>query len=210
MRAALAAIGCAVALSASALSALAQSAADSDDRAACVETDKQGDDLAAVEPCLAAAEQGDVDSQLILARLCMIGSVARATGEQVYVADPAAAMKWCRRAADQGSAKAQVEVGQLYAEGKGVPQDYAEAAKWYRRAADQENIGGQLYLGVLYEYGRGVSKDFVQAYKWYALAAGHPGRRVPNAERNRDYSAGKMSPAQLTQAQELVAAWRPQ
>jgi uncharacterized protein len=41
--------------------------------------------------------------------------------------DDAEAVKWYRRAADQGLAGAQSGLGSLYNEGKGVPQDYAEA-----------------------------------------------------------------------------------
>ncbi len=34
--------------------------------------------------------------------------------------------------AEQGHAGAQNHLGELYAEGKGVPQDYTEAMQWYR------------------------------------------------------------------------------
>jgi TPR repeat protein len=46
-------------------------------------------------------------------------------------------MKWYRLAADQGDANGQYILGIMYADGKGVPQNYAEAMKWYRLAADQ-------------------------------------------------------------------------
>lgn len=47
------------------------------------------------------------------------------------------AMKWFRKAADQGLAKSQFQLGLMYEQGLGVPQDQAEAAKWYQKAADQ-------------------------------------------------------------------------
>jgi hypothetical protein len=59
-----------------------------------------------------------------------------ATGEGVPH-DYAEAAKWCRKAADQGMAKAQFALGNMYAIGEGVPQNDAEAVKWYRQAADQ-------------------------------------------------------------------------
>ena len=38
--------------------------------------------------------------------------------------------------AEQGNTPAQLFLGALYHDGKGVTQDYAEAAKWYRKAAE--------------------------------------------------------------------------
>ena len=47
------------------------------------------------------------------------------------------AVKWYRRAAEQGHAKAQNWLGWCYKNGKGVKVDLAESAKWYRKAAEQ-------------------------------------------------------------------------
>ena len=47
------------------------------------------------------------------------------------------AAKWYRKAADQGNADAQPNLGLMYEKGQGVPQDYAQAVSWYRKAADQ-------------------------------------------------------------------------
>ncbi|MDA0238165.1 MAG: hypothetical protein O3B03_06590, partial [Proteobacteria bacterium] len=41
--------------------------------------------------------------------------------------DDAKAVKWYRRAAEQGNAKAQYNLGLMYDNGQGVPQDYQEA-----------------------------------------------------------------------------------
>jgi TPR repeat protein len=54
-----------------------------------------------------------------------------------------------RKAADQGNARAQFNLGVLYANGQGVAQDYAEAARWYRKAADQGHADAQNNLGLL-------------------------------------------------------------
>ena len=45
--------------------------------------------------------------------------------------------------AEQGNAQAQYMLGELYAIGKGVPQDYVEAAKWFREAAEQGFLDAQ-------------------------------------------------------------------
>jgi Sel1 repeat len=74
--------------------------------------------------------------------------------------------------AEQGDAKAQYELGGMYYQGKGVPQDYIEALRWYRKAADQGNAKGQYGVGFMYEEGKGVPQDYAQAIAWYRKAAG--------------------------------------
>jgi TPR repeat protein len=51
--------------------------------------------------------------------------------------DDALAAAWYRKAADQGNAKAQHNLGVLYNFGRGVAQDDAQAVAWFRKAADQ-------------------------------------------------------------------------
>jgi hypothetical protein len=45
------------------------------------------------------------------------------------------AVKWYRKAAEQGYVPAQFELGNRYAAGKGTPQNYADAYVWYSLAA---------------------------------------------------------------------------
>ncbi len=66
---------------------------------------------------------------------------------------------------------AQNDIGDLYANGRGVPQDYAQAMAWYRKAADQGNAVAQYNVGSLYERGQGVPQDIAQALAWYRKAA---------------------------------------
>ena len=60
------------------------------------------------------------------------------------------------KAAEQGDAKAQVDLGICYCNGDGVPQDYTKAVKWFRKAAEQGNADGQYRLGVCCYGGMGV------------------------------------------------------
>jgi TPR repeat protein len=46
------------------------------------------------------------------------------------------AVKWYRKAAEQGVVDGQYNLGWMYDKGKGVVQDYKEAVKWYRKAAE--------------------------------------------------------------------------
>jgi TPR repeat protein len=75
------------------------------------------------------------------------------------------------KAADQGYAAAQVNLGNMYRDGRGVPQDYAAAVNWYRKAADQGYAAAQSNLGRIYRDGRGVPKDYAAAVSWYRKAA---------------------------------------
>jgi len=73
--------------------------------------------------------------------------------------------------AEKGDAEAQRTLGQAYAKGEGVPQDYKQAAKWYEKAANQSNAVAQLAFGELCEAGQGVTRDEAQAASWYRRAA---------------------------------------
>jgi TPR repeat protein len=85
--------------------------------------------------------------------------------------DYAEALKWWRKAAEQGNATGQTSLGFMYEKGKGVTQDYAEAAKWFRKAAEQGNAFAQSNLGVAYDKGDGVTQDYAEAVKWFRKAA---------------------------------------
>ena len=76
-----------------------------------------------------------------------------------------------RRAAEQSHADAQANLGNLYADGRGVPQDYGEAVRWWRLAADQGHADAQANLGTTYAFSRGVPQDYGVAARWYRLAA---------------------------------------
>lgn len=83
----------------------------------------------------------------------------------------AEAVKWYRKAAEQGYVNAQYNLGICYANGEGVPQDYVEAAKWYRKAANQGNAMAQYNLGLCYYNGKGVPQDYAEAVKCFRRAA---------------------------------------
>ena len=73
--------------------------------------------------------------------------------------------------AEQGDAKAQLILGAMYGDGRGVKQDYFEAVKWYRQAAEQGHADAQANLGSAYTAGRGVRQDYTEAVKWFKKAA---------------------------------------
>ena len=48
-------------------------------------------------------------------------------------------MKWVRKAAEQGDATAQFNLGFKYADGEGVPQDAVQAYAWFNIVAGQDD-----------------------------------------------------------------------
>ena len=73
--------------------------------------------------------------------------------------------------AEQGVADAQYNLGVMYDNGEGVPQDDKEAVKWYRLSAEQGIAKAQYVLGVKYETEQGVFQDYKKAVKWYRISA---------------------------------------
>jgi TPR repeat protein len=112
-----------------------------------------------------------------------------------------AALRVWRPLAEQGNAGAQLDLGFMYDNGYGVPQDYQEAIAWYRRAADQGNDRAQYNLGHMYDKGDGVPRDYVQAHMWYDIAG------VAVAVKYRDFVAREMTSAQVTEARRLAREW---
>ena len=86
-------------------------------------------------------------------------------------ADIAQAAAWYEKAAAQGHAKAQFNLGLLYGKGQGVAQDYGQARVWWEKAAAQGDAKAQYALGVLYDNGHGVAQDYGQARAWWEKAA---------------------------------------
>ena len=116
------------------------------------------------------------------------------------------ALREWRPLAEQGDAYAQHNLGVLYANGQGVPEDYVQARQWYEKAAAQGRPESQFYLGVLYANGQGVPQDFVQAHMWYNLAAAHGEK---DGAELRDGLAEQMTPAQIAEAHKRAREWKP-
>jgi S1-C subfamily serine protease len=124
------------------------------------------------------------------------------TGEGI-AKDDALAVKWYRKAAEQGNAQAQCNLGTMYADGKGVVEDDALAVKWYRKAAEQADAQAQHNLGVMYATGQGIAVDFVAAYIWFDLAAAQGQEHSKEAKR---IVTKEMTREQIAEAQKLSLA----
>ena len=75
------------------------------------------------------------------------------------------------QAAQNGDSNAQNRLGEMYAAGIEVTQDYTEAIKWFKKSAEQGYVGAQYHLASRYALGHGVVQDYNEAYKWAFRAA---------------------------------------
>ena len=114
--------------------------------------------------------------------------------------DDKEAVKWYRKAAEQGLVGAQYNLGQMYYKGEGAPKDFKEAVKWYRKAAEQGGVYAQVSLGYMYVNGEGVPEDLVTAYAWWNIAAANGNAR---AKRIKPLLANKMTTDQIAEGQKL-------
>jgi TPR repeat protein len=126
-----------------------------------------------------------------------------------------------RRAADQGLPVAQKVLGDLYAQGIGVPRDFATACGWWGRAAMQaRNSEAQRNYGTCYLTGTGVARSETQALAWWLIAKSNESddknglpswvfQSEAEADRSADALMRRLPAAQVEAAQALARAWRP-
>ena len=116
------------------------------------------------------------------------------------------AFKWYQKAAMQGDADAQCNLGYKYEYGEGVGKNMEEAFKWYHRAAMQGQTNAQFSTGLMYTFGDGVSEDDVKAYMWFSLAAEAGFKPASIA---RFTLSILMSSEEIEEAERMAEAWEP-
>jgi len=85
--------------------------------------------------------------------------------------DYATALAKFRSAAERDNPHAQINLGNMFVHGMGMPPDEKEAVRWYRLAAKHGIAAAQYNLGLMYEHGRGLQQDYREAARFYRLAA---------------------------------------
>lgn len=131
----------------------------------------------------AEAERGTADAQRRLGDIYQTGELAPPTGDRFdelvakYVKDaflpkdPAKAAEWYSKAADQGNASAQTDLGFMLLYGEGIPKDEKAGHLWLEKAAGQGDAKAQNLLGIAHLYGHGVKKDPSAAFPLFLKAA---------------------------------------
>jgi hypothetical protein len=107
--------------------------------------------------------------------------------------------KYLHKLAEAGNMDAQNQLGLLYYDGRGVPQNFKQASVWFRKAAEQGHVGAQVNLGTLYFLGYGVSENNQGALFWFRKAAAQRDA-LAFAKLGRMYEQGREVPRDLVQA----------
>jgi hypothetical protein len=108
--------------------------------------------------------------------------------------------------APHGNPVAQTYLGYMYANGRGVPQDFVVSAGWYPTG----RCPGAVPAGLMYDKAQGVPQDYVAAYALVNLAVAKAGPEREPWARVRDAIASKLSLAERTKAQQLSFAGLPE
>jgi TPR repeat protein len=108
------------------------------------------------------------------------------------------------QAADQGNAIAQQVLGECLIIGPCLPRDVSRGIDLMTTAARSGQGAAMLSLAYIYKRGEGVPKDYVLALKWFNLAAAS----FSGWAEYRDEMEGKMTPAQIAEAQKLAREWK--
>ncbi|MFI3190825.1 hypothetical protein BCS42_03840 [Crenothrix sp. D3] len=96
------------------------------------------------------------------------------------------AIFWYSKAAEQGSAKAQNKLGQIFEIGDSEDViDYHEAFFWYQKAAHQNYATGQMNYGLMWLGVEDFEQDFDEAIFWFHKAA-------EQGYANAQYNLGKL------------------
>ena len=90
--------------------------------------------------------------------------------------DYSSAAHWVQMAADQGFARAQLDLAYLYEQGKGVPLNYVKSYMWYKAAASG---GEQRAIGRLKGLSAVMTKEQVSQAN---AAAGQLSRSLPKVD----------------------------
>lgn len=76
------------------------------------------------------------------------------------------AVYWYTKAAKQGYADAQYQLGLCYYEGRGVKQNYKKAVEWWLKAAELNHSSAQSRLSLCYASGQGVQQSWEKSQYW--------------------------------------------
>jgi hypothetical protein len=129
--------------------------------------------------------------------------------------DYAQAAAWYRKAADQGYVGAQVQLGQLYLYGDGVPPDPVEGVKWLRKAAEQGDpsvarvypLMGRIYGPGLGPKHGGIIQNWVESYFWYSLGTMISDTGVDDP--NRNVAGQHLTSRQFEEVDTRIQQWNP-
>jgi TPR repeat protein len=139
----------------------------------------------------ARARAGDASAQIALGRSIADGGQAPA--------DPAAAIRWFRMAADQGSGEGLYELALAHLRGAGVERDASRARELFAKAWDAGFAGGAYQLGLMDRRGLGQAPDLASSVRWLTRAA-EKGHALAQARLGVDHLEGTGTPQNAFEA----------
>jgi TPR repeat protein len=82
------------------------------------------------------------------------------------------AIRWLRKAAQEGRTDAMVTMAEILDEGILVPPNPVDAARWYEKAANGGNVAAMFMIAIRYDRGKGgVQEDASKAAFWFRKCA---------------------------------------
>jgi S1-C subfamily serine protease len=133
------------------------------------------------------AEQGNAESQYFMGGFSELHS------------DWPDAYRWYERSAVQGNTDAQMSLGNMFTQGRGVAQDFVEAYKWFNIASTSTN--GPLTNGIVFTHELTAEQKKSVAFLFETTA--------DKARKARTEVAQRMTPEQIAEGQRLSRQFRP-
>ena len=145
----------------------------------CATVAKADDGLKAYSGVIAAMSAEEADGYIVKsanagyarAEAAVASLIDHGAIPQGLSGDDQSALTWMTKAANQGDAEAQYQLGQYYESGRYADRDVAQAVQWYGKAADQGHVRATVALADLYMDGNQVPRDTDRALDLYRKAA---------------------------------------
>jgi TPR repeat protein len=122
------------------------------------------EDESVVQYYMHSADAGDLNAQVAVGHMNYYG--ARGVQRNYN-----RARDYYNLAANQGSATAMAQLGQMYVDGLGVDQNNDTALEYFKKASKKGNAAATYGMGYMYFHGYGVKKDLDLAFKYFKSAA---------------------------------------
>lgn len=158
------------------------------------------------------AAQGDIEAARRLGVEYMDGK------PNVVQRDFAKARQYHLQAAMGGERRSMMDLGTIYDNGYGVPENLAEAARWYLWGARYGHGPAMYNTALMLETGDAGRTDLVESYMWYILGAKEGFKMLPEtkfdimnppADSAMGALHGKLTPAQRAEAHARAKTFKP-
>lgn len=115
------------------------------------------------------------------------------------------AIKWTKRAAEEGMREAEFALGSYFDQGIGVEQNSKKALSYYELAASKKYGPAMINLAFMYSEGKGVERDLRHVYKWSLLASE---QGMTRADSELEELERRLDDKSLGEASAMADEWR--